>query len=152
MLSRWPGGGLDLRFERRECVIVPQVPGRVALHADVFFQGSSKRARVISDAHLVWAAPGHVIRRSHWDRAVVAGRFRYPPTALDLALADDPLEVTLTFTDPLIPHGDSPPPPISSLSLELSLKGGRSERRELWRVEMRSWDDPATVEWLGTRP
>jgi hypothetical protein len=149
MLSRWFGGRPVLQFERRECVIVPQVPGRVALHADVFFEGSARSGLIIRDAYLVWAAPRRVIRRSRWERAVVAGRFRYPPAALDLPLRREPLDVTLTFTDPLIPHGDSAPPPSSVLTLELSLGPGRMERRQLWRVEMSSWGEPARVHWLG---
>jgi hypothetical protein len=79
---------------------------------------------------------------------VIDGRFRYPPQALAITLSASPVEVTLTFTDPLIPHGEEPPPRQSTLVLELSLDGGHIDRRELWRVEMPSWDE-AIAHWLG---
>jgi len=144
---------VDLRFQQRECVIVPQTATRIALHADVNFAATSTRgALVIEDAHLVWRIDGGArapdFRRSRWDRAVIGGRFRYPPQALAVTLSSSPVEVTLTFTDPLIPHGEEPPPHQSTLVLELSLEGGSTVRHDLWRVEMPSWDE-AIPRWLA---
>jgi len=144
-----PGPALDLRFEQRECVIVPQTDTRIALHADVYFVASARRRGVIDDATLAWSFGRTQFRLSRWDRAVIDGRFRYPPQPLAAEVGPGPAPVTLTFTDPLIPHGSGPPPETSTLVLELMLRDGRKVRRELWRVRQTSWDEPASVLWLG---
>jgi hypothetical protein len=141
------GRGLRLRFEQRECVIVPQTRGFVALHADAHLAAAARRATWIDDAYLVWRMAGREFRRSRWDRAVVDGRFRYPPQSLAAAVGAEPIVLTLTFTDALIPYGDEPPPATSSLALEVRTRDGRVESRELWRLAMTSWEEPAVVTW-----
>jgi hypothetical protein len=143
------GRGLRLRFEQRECVIVPQTRGFVALHADVHFVASARRTTAIDDAFLVWRIGGREYRRSRWDRAVVDGRFRYPPQPLAVEVGGEPIALTLTFTDALIPYGEEPPPGTSALVLELRDAGGRVTSREPWRVAMTSWEEPAAVTWTG---
>lgn len=153
VLGRRPD--LVLRFEQRECVIVPQTATRIAIHADVHFVFSSARAASIDDAALIWEHDGPrgrrvTFRRSRWDRAVVEGRFRYPPQRLAVEAGPEAREVTLTFTDALIPHGPEAPPPLSVLSLELTLGGvSRPLRRELWRVRLTSWDVAGEVTWTA---
>ena len=144
---------ISLRFRQRECVIVPQTAARVALHADVYFEAIAPIPRVIEDAWLVWGARGsrQPFRRSRWDRAVVDGHFRYPPQALAAPVGETATSLTLTFTDPLIPH-EAAPPRASSLVLELAVAGeSRPLRRELWRVEIEAWERPALVTWVGPR-
>jgi hypothetical protein len=142
-----------MRFEQRECVIVPQTGTRAALHADVHFEAISHEAHVIEDAYLIWrvARAREPFRRSHWDRAVVDGHFRYPPQPLAVAVGAEPVDVTLTFTDALIPHNE-PPMPEASLLLELAIAGeAKPLQRELWRVAIASWQRPAEVTWLGPK-
>jgi hypothetical protein len=142
-----------LEFSRRECVLVPQTPTRFALHADVHFEATSRRGATIDDAHLVWerlnenGQPPGEMRRSRWDRAVVDGRFRYPPLALDTRIGEEPRQITLTFTDPLIPHGPEAPPSLSCLTIDLSFQGKKSVRTRLWEISMTSWDG-ANIRWL----
>jgi hypothetical protein len=143
---------LDLIFEQRECVIVPQTRDLVALHADVFFVATASTERVIEDAHLLWTASrsDDPFRRTRWDRAVVSGRFRYPPQALDIAVSKEPVPVTLTFTDPLIPHGGRSLPD-SVIAVAISLRGSKPLLRPLWRVQVSTWDGPANVIWLPAK-
>lgn len=143
---------LLLRFERRECVIVPQTSTRLGLHADVHFLAQSPSGEaVIEDAHLLWEAQKRhtPVRRSRWDRAIIEGKFRYPPQPLEIIVGGRPRAITLTFTDPLIPHGPEAPPTASRLVLELVLDGGRRVRRDLWRVELTAWNQPATTHWIA---
>jgi hypothetical protein len=148
---------MELRFERREALIVPQTPRHVALHADVFFAAAARdrSAAVIQDAYLDWIVPSgnsapKIIRRVRWDRAVLGGRFLYPSQALEITLDRSAVaEVTLTFTDGLIGHEDGTPPAESTLTLELHLAGGRRQSVDLWRVRMNDWLQPrADLEWL----
>ena len=141
---------LTLHFEQRECAIVPQTAGLVALHAGVYFTAIAPGPAVaFEDAWLSWTASGATIRRSRWGRAIASGKFRYPPQPLGTVTRETPLTLSLTFTDPLIPHPAPRPPPESLLTLELVLTGGDVLRRDLWRVRMSNWDG-AYVEWLVT--
>ncbi len=156
MLDRLLGRGPDLvlRFDQRECVIVPQTATRIALHADVHFVFSSRRAASIDDAALIWEHDQRgrrvTFRRSPWDRAVVEGRFRYPPQPLAVEAGPEAREVTLTFTDALIPHSPEAPPATSVLTLELAIAGASKPlRRQLWRVRLASWDLAGEVAWIG---
>lgn len=156
MLSRILGRRepIALGFEQRECVIVPQTATRVALHADVYFVAAAPDGAFIDDAFLVWEdhagrGRGSAFRRSRWNRAVVEGRFRYPPQSLEIAVTPQGRSATLTFTDPLIPH-DSDVQRESALVLEVHLRSRREPvRRRLWRVSMRSWAEPPDITWLG---
>jgi hypothetical protein len=148
MLRRLLGSRLALSLEQGECVIVPQTRGYLALHADVRLSLTARRPCTLSDASLVWGDGRRTLRRSRWDRAVIEGRFRYPPEPLLLAVDDSLLEVTLTFTDALIPRPAGPPPPTSTLVLELAVLGqGRPITRLLWRISLASWDEPASAHW-----
>lgn len=128
---------------------MPQTRGFAALHADVHFAASASRPLLVEDAFLVWRIGRREFRRSRWDRAVAGGRFRYPPQPLAFEAGEAPQTLTLTFNDALIPYGDEPPPTLSNLSLELQLAGGARESRELWRLQMSSWDEPARLSWTG---
>jgi hypothetical protein len=139
---------LTLRFEQRECVMAPQTPARYALHADVHMAAAAAEPASVDDAWLEWHAGASVIRRSRWDRAVIDGRFRYPPEPLAFKVDARAGTLTLTFNDALIPHGQEPPPLDSVLTLELALGEGPSVRRDLWQVRLTSWDAPAEARWL----
>lgn len=137
----------------REALIVPQTPRHVALHADVLFAVRATRTESVrlEDAHLHWLLDGGgaTMKSIRWDRAVINGRFSYPP-ALEVEIEREPAaEVTLTFTDGLIQHADGRPPKQSKLVLELLLEGGKRLRYDLWRVRMEDWQQPrADLEWL----
>lgn len=143
---------LELQFQLREAVIAPQTGDYVGVHADVFFVARSSAAPVtIEDAHLYWtrspeAAP---LAQLRWDRAVVAGRFRYPPVPLAIDVGSAPVEVTLTFADGLVRHDRGTPPPRSTLVLEIQLADGKRQTYDLWRVFLVDWQQPrAGLEWL----
>lgn len=143
---------LELKFQLREAVIAPQTGDYVGVHADVFFVARSSGAPVtIEDAYLYWtrspeAAP---LAQLRWDRAVVAGRFRYPPAPLAIEVSGAPVDVTLTFADGLVRHEPGTPPSRSTLVLELRLSGGKRPTYDLWRVSLADWQQPrAGLEWL----
>ena len=142
---------LELRFEQREGILVPQTPALWALHADVFFTAFARnRPVIITDAHLDWDAGPQVIASCGWVRAVIDGKFHYPIEPLAFAAGDQPRELTLTFDKDLIRRPDRPLPAGSRLVLRLGAAGSTREiARTLWRVEIGAWDRPARLEWLA---
>jgi len=142
---------LDLRFEQREGILVPQTPALWALHADVFLSVSARKPATLVDASLRWeTSPRYApLLLCKWSRAVIDGRFHYPGEALSFALGPEPRELTLTFDADLIRHPEGPPPAGSRLVLHLRLDDSQKETvRALWRVAIESWERPARLEWL----
>ena len=142
---------LELRFERREGILVPQTEALWALHADVFLSARGRKPELtITDAHLYWEAGREVIASCGWVRAVVDGRFRYPVEPLAFAVDGEGRELTLTFDKDLIRRPDRQAPAESRIVLRVTVgSSGREIVRKLWRVEIDAWDRPARLEWLG---